>query len=114
MADAPLGAGDGAQKRRVVVVVDQQPQPGAQVLDFGAVKKALAARDLVGNLRLAQCFFEGLGLMVGAVEHRKVFPFAVPLALARPQALDARDDALGLVLFVVAVHHPHRFALAQL
>ena len=41
------------QKGRIVVVVDPQPEPGAQVLDLGAVEKTLPARDLVGNLRLA-------------------------------------------------------------
>ena len=43
VAYAALGRGDAAQKRRVVVVVHPQAQPGAQVADFGAVKKALAA-----------------------------------------------------------------------
>jgi hypothetical protein len=33
---------------------------------------------------------------------------------ALPQALDARHGALGLVLLVVALHHAHRLALAQL
>jgi hypothetical protein len=51
VADAALGRGDGAQKGRVVVLVDPQAQPGAQVLDLGAVEEALPARDLVRNLR---------------------------------------------------------------
>ncbi|MPN12533.1 hypothetical protein SDC9_159851 [bioreactor metagenome] len=53
VADAALGRGDGAQESRVVVVVDPQAEPGAQILDFRAVKKARATRHLVGDAGLA-------------------------------------------------------------
>ena len=43
VANAAFGRGDAAQKRRVVIVVHPQAQPSAQVADFRAVKKALAA-----------------------------------------------------------------------
>ena len=56
--------------------------------------------------------------MVGAVEHCKIFPSAklidtLASVVARAQDLNARHDALGLVLFVVGVYHPHRLACAQ-
>ncbi|MCY1528504.1 hypothetical protein D9M68_636100 [compost metagenome] len=111
MADAALGRGGRAQEGRVVVVVDQQAQPGAEVADLGAVEEALAARDLVGNLRAAQRLFERTRHVVGAVEDGEVAPFLV--LRARAQALDARDRALGLVVLVVGIDHAHRFAFAQ-
>ena len=43
VADAALGRGDCAQKCRVVVLVDQQAQPGTEVLDFALVEEALPA-----------------------------------------------------------------------
>jgi hypothetical protein len=46
VANAAFGRGDGAQKGRVVIVVDPQAKPGAQVADFGAVKKAGARPTL--------------------------------------------------------------------
>ncbi len=112
--DAALGGGSGAQKGRVVVWVGQQAQPGAQVFDFGALKKPSAARHLIRYLRLAQGGFDRARLVVGAVQHGKVlvgFVWAVGGRAA--QALDARDHALGLVLLVVAGLHPHRLALAE-
>ncbi len=118
MANAPLGCRDGTQKRRIVVVVGPKPKPGAQVADFGAVKKTLASRHLVRNARLAQGLLEWLGLVVGAVQHRKVAELLVLLALGGcaigAQALDAGYGALGLVLLVVGIHHAHRLAFAQL
>ena len=72
MADAALGASRRAQERRVVVLVDEQPQPRAQVADLGAVEEARAARDLVRNLRRAQLLLEDARLMVGAIEDREV------------------------------------------
>ena len=118
MANAALGVGNGAQKGRVVVVVGPQAEPGAQIANLSAVKKALAARHLVRNIGFAQRFLKRLGLVVGAVEHRKVFELAVLGAglgqgALDPQALDARHRALGLMLLVVGVNHPHRFAFAQ-
>jgi hypothetical protein len=58
VADAALGRRHRAQERRVVVVVDEQAQPGAQVLDLGAVEEALPARHLVRQLCLAQRLLE--------------------------------------------------------
>ena len=118
VADAALGRGDGAHKGRVVIVIRPEAKPGAQVADFGAVKKALAARYLVGDVGLAQGFLEGFGLVVGAVQHGKVAELTVLLAVARDgaigaQALDTRHGALGLVLFAVGVHHAHRLAFTQ-
>ena len=82
VADAALGRGHRAQEGRVVVVVDQQAQPGAQVLDLGAVEEALAARHLVRDLRLAQRLLEHPGLVVGAVQHREVVPLHLRPAVA--------------------------------
>jgi hypothetical protein len=76
VADAALGAGDGAQESRVVVVVDPQAKPGAQVLDFGAVKKALPPDTLYGICALRSAFSNG-GLVVGAVQDGKVAPLLV-------------------------------------
>ena len=111
VANAPARRGGGAHEGRVVVFVDPQAQPGAQVLDFGAVKKALPARNLVRDLRAAQGLLKGLGLVVGAVEHGKVAPAA--LRRGGAQGLDARHGPLGFVLFVVAGQHAHRLAFAQ-
>jgi hypothetical protein len=108
-----LGAGDGAQKRRVVVVVDPQAEPGAQVLDFGPVKKAGAARHLVRNVGLAQRLLERLGLVVGAVQDGEALPVRRRVA-GGAQALDAGHGALGLVLLAVGIDHAHGLALAQL
>ena len=117
MSDAAFRCGDGAQKSRVVVVVDPEPKPGAQVLDFGTVEKAGAARDLVGNVRLAQGFLERLGLVVGAVQHGKVPQFLklrpTGADAAGAQALDARHGAFGFVVFAVGIDHAHRLAFAQ-
>ena len=111
VADAALGRGDGAQEGRVVVLVDPQSQPGAQVLDLGAVEKALPARNLVRNLRPPQRLLEDARLVVGAVQDGEVAPFLVRRGLA--QALDARHGAVGLVRLVVAVDHAHRLAFAE-
>ena len=118
MANATLGCCHGAQKRRVVIIVAPQAKPRAQVADFGAVKKALATRYLVGNIGLAKRLLKRLGLVVGAVKQRKVAKLFVLFARLRQrplcaQALDAGHGALGLVLFVVGVHYAHRLALAQ-
>ncbi len=117
VANAAFRCGHRAQKGRVVVVVDPQAEPAAQILDFSPVKEARAAGYLVRNLCLAQRFLEGLGLVVGAVQHGKV-PELLELRPAvrqttGTQALDAGHRALGLVLFAVRVHYPHRLAFAQ-
>ena len=117
MAYAALGRGHSPQKRRVVVVVDPQPKPAAQVLDLGPVEKARSARHLVRNLRFAQRFLKRLGLVVGPVQNGKV----PKLLVLRPamgeaagaQALDPGHGALGLVFLAVGVHNPHRLAFAQ-
>ena len=111
VADAALGAGDGAQEGRVVVLVGQQAKPGAQILDFGAVEKALSARNLVRDLGLAQRGFQQAALVVGAVEYGKVLELLVRAVGA--QALDAGHHALGLVFLVVGIGHAHRLAVAQ-
>ena len=41
VANTALGRGDAAQERGIVIVVDQQAQPRAQVANLGAIKKAL-------------------------------------------------------------------------
>ena len=51
--DATFGNGHRAQKGRVVIVVDPQAKPGAQILDLGAVKETGATGNLVRNSRLA-------------------------------------------------------------
>ena len=112
VADATLWGGHGAQKGRVVVLVDPQAQPGAQVLDLGAVEKTLSARHLVRDLRAPQRLLEHTRLVVGAVQDGEVAPVLGCRGL--PQRLDACHRTLGLVRFVVAVHHAHRLALAQL
>ena len=112
MAHAALGCGDGAQEGGVVVLVDQQAQPGAQILDLGAVEVALPARHLVGHLRGAQLLLEHACLVVGAVEDGEVAELHG--AAARAQRRDARHGALGLVLLAVALHHLHRVAFAEL
>ena len=117
VADAALRGGDRAQEGRVVVLVDQQPQPGAQVLDLGAVEEALAAGDLVRDLRLAQRLFQLAALVVGAVEDGEVAPLGRAGVLARgvgADRQDARGRPLGLVLLLVALDHLDRLALAEL
>ena len=115
MANATLGCGHRAQEGGVVVVVDQQAQPCAQVLDFGAVEVTLAAADLVGNLRGAQLLLKDPGLVVGAVEHRKVAELqrSAAAAATAAQALDAGHRAFGLVLFTVALQQANWVAFAQ-
>ena len=119
MADATLGRGDGAQKCRVVIVIGPQAQPCTKVADFGAIKKTLPAGHLVGNTCFAQGFFKGPGLVVSAVEHRKVAQLFELHARLRQcalgaQTLDARHHALGFVVFAISVHHTHRLAFAQI
>ena len=53
IADAAFERGDGAQKGGIVVGVGKQAQIGQNVFDFGFVKKALSARELVRNARAA-------------------------------------------------------------
>ena len=89
VADAALGARHRAQERRVVVEVDDQAQPRAQVADLGAVEEALPARDLVRDAGLAQRLLEDARLVVGAVEDREVGQSAAPSGAA--QRLDPRD-----------------------
>ena len=110
-ADAALRADHRAQEGRVVVLVHQQAQPGAQVLDLGAVEEALSARHLVGDLRGAQLLLEHARLVVGAVEDGEVAE--LDLAALAAQRLDARHRAFGLVLLAVAFEHAHRLAVAQ-
>ena len=112
VTDAALGRANGAQKRRVVVVVDPQPEPGAQVLDFSTVKERGATRDLVRNTGLAQRFFKRLGLVVGAVQNRHVLPGRLRIGRST-QALDAGHSAFGLMFFGVAIDNAHRLAFAQ-
>ena len=113
MTDAALGRGDGAQKGRIVVLVHQQPQPGAEVANLRAIKEALPARHAVRDLRLAQGLLEHLGLVVGAVEDRKVLPLDAHTTRG-VQRLHARHRAFGLVLFAVALDHAYRLAVAEL
>ena len=97
VADAALGACHRAQERRVVVAVDDQAQPRAEVTDLGALEEALPARDLVRNAGLAQRLLEDARLVVGAVEDGDV-------AERRPARAAPRSArrALGLVRLVVA------------
>jgi hypothetical protein len=104
VTDAALRARRRAQERRVVVVVDEQAQPCAEVADLGALEEALAARDLVRNARLLERLLEDARLMVGAVEDRDVAEGGAGSA----QGLDPRDRALGLVHFVVALDERDR------
>ena len=119
MANTAFGRGYGPHECRVVVVVGQQAQPAAQVFNLGPAKKALPARHLVRNVGFAKRLFKRFGHVIGAVQHAKVFPFPVLPArrLQRalgPQALDTRHHPAGLVIFTVAINHPHRLAFAQL
>ena len=113
VTDAALGRADGAQEGRVVVLIDEQAQPGAQVADLGAVEETLAPADLVGNLRAAQHLLELLGLVVGAVEDGAIAPPAVRAVLFLLQ-FQTLHGALGLVRLVVAGQHRDGLALAQL
>jgi hypothetical protein len=72
MADAALRRGDRAQERWVVIVVDPQAQPSAEIANLRTVKKTLTARYLVRNLRFAESFLQDACLVVGAVEHCEV------------------------------------------
>ena len=110
MADAALRARHRAQEGRVVVEVDDQAQPGAEVADLGAVEEALPARDLVRDAGLAQRLLEDARLVVGAIEHRDVGERRAPAAAQR---LDARQRALGLVRLVVALDDRDRVAGAE-
>ena len=117
VADAALRRGDRAQERRVVIVVDPQAQPSAEIANLRTVKKTLTARYLVRNLRFAKSLFQDARLVVGAVEHCEVLQLFVLRArsgfYAIAQRLNARHHAFGLVLFVVGVDHAHRFSFAQ-
>jgi hypothetical protein len=110
VADAALRARHRAQERRVVVEVDDQAQPRAQVADLGAVEEALPARDLVRDAGLAQRLLEDARLVVGAVEDGDVGERRAGAA----QRLDPRQRALGLVDLVVALDDGDRLAGAEL
>ena len=110
MADAAFWCGDRAQKRRVVVLIDQQAQPAAQVLDLALVEEARAPRDLVRDLGTTQRFLESAGLVVGAVEDGEVGVFASVLA----QRDDARHRPLGLVFLAIRFDQGHWFAVAKI
>ena len=118
MANAALRAGHGPQESGVVVVVDPQAKPCAQIFDFCTVKKTLSARHLVRNLRASQSFFKRFGHVIGAVQNSKLFVVAVLHAAGRgggacAQRLNASHHAIGLVLFVVGIHHANRFTFTQ-
>ena len=109
-ADAAPRGGGGADERRVVVLVGQQPQVGAQVLDLGLVEERLPAGDLVGDLLLAQHLLDDARLVVAAVEDGEVGKGAALLELG---GLQAHHHRLGLVLVVVAGDHLDRVAEAE-
>ena len=108
--DAASGRGGGADEGRIVVVVGQQAQVGAQVLDLGTVEERLAAGDLIGDVLFAKHLLDDPRLVVAAVEHGEVRPFQ---ALLEAGCLNALDDGFGFVLVVVAGQHLERIALAQ-
>ena len=108
--DAASGRGGRADEGRIVVVVGQQAQVGAQVLDLGTVEERLAAGDLVGDVLFAKHLLDDPRLVVAAVEHGEVGPFQ---ALLEAGCLNALDDGFGFVLVVIAGQYLERIALAQ-
>ncbi len=91
---APRGV-DHAQEGGVVVRVHQQPQVAHDVLHLGEGEERGATGDGVGDALLAQGPLEQPRLVVAAVE-------------------DGEGHLERLVLFVGAVHHLERIAIAQL
>ena len=106
-ADPALGHADGADERRIVVVVGDQPQVGDQVLDLGAVEPRLAAGHEIGNVLRPQFLLEQLRLVVAAVEDRVVRPAGAVVELVREQP---PHHAFGLGLVVGRRRHPQRVA----
>ena len=113
-----LGVVTARRKAGSSSLLTQQAEPAAQVLDLGAVEEALAARDLVRNLRLAQRLLEhrAPGGWRGTGSRSRGTPVLLAAATAhrlRAQALDARHGALGLVLLAVGIDDAHRLAFAE-
>ena len=109
---------DDAAQAHIVPRVDDDGQVGVDVLDFLAVKEALAAHDAVRDARAGEVGFDGVGLGIHAVEHG-VVPQVGPL----PQMLaDDVGQMAGFVLlvgsgvvvdlFAVTVLGPQSLALA--
>ena len=114
MADAAFGGGGHAHEGGVIVVVGDQSQPSAQIANLCPIKKTLSSGDLVGDLRFAQGLLQHPGLVVGAVQHRKVVPLRPHLcALSSPQRLNPGHDPLRLVLLVVTIDDAHRLPFPQ-
>jgi hypothetical protein len=96
-ADAAAGHGDGADEGQVVVLVGDQAQVGAQVLDLGVLEEAAPARDGVGDLVVAQLLLEQARLVVAAVEDRVVLEVGAVLELV---GRELHHHRFGLVLGV--------------
>ena len=109
---------DDAAQAHIVPRVDDDGQVGVDVLDFLAVKEALAAHDAVRDARAGEVGFDGVGLGIHAVEHG-----VIPQVGTLPQMLaDDVGQMAGFVLlvgggvvvdlFAVAVLGPQSLALA--
>jgi hypothetical protein len=110
-ADAAARHGDRADEGQVVVLVGDQAQVGAQVLDLGVLEEAAPAGDGVGDLVVAQLLLEQPRLVVAPVEDGVVLEVGAVLELVGRQLHHHR---FGLVLRGLAGHHGHRLAGAVL
>ena len=99
---------DHAREGGVVVRVLHQAQIRERVLDFGALEKAQAAIDAIGNAGLEQIGFDDPRLRIAAIKHRN---FAARFAGA-DQALDFFDDPLRFLAVGHGFIHTHRLAMA--
>ena len=110
VADGALRHVDDAAQRNIVRRINHNAQIRNHVAHFLAVIELLTAKDLVGNRRAHQHFFQHTALRVRAVENRHVaIRFAVAVELA-----DAVGDPCGFLAFVARVEEANRVALALL
>ena len=78
------------------MTVRDQAQIGECILDFGALEKAQAAVDLVGDPRREKHFFEDARLGVGAIKDGEL----TAIATAGHPVFDALQHEFGFVTFV--------------
>ena len=72
--DAAWGRIDNAQKRDVILRIDETGHRGKDVLHFAAVEKAFASDETIRNSHAAKVFFEEAGLRIHPVDDGKMFP----------------------------------------
>ena len=116
VAESALGLVDDPLEREVVGGLDDQAQVGDGVADLGALVKAEAADDLVGQADRDEALFELAGLELGADEDRDIVERAAATHLEfgfladAPRFFGAVPDADDADLFAFAGVGPQGLA----